>query len=380
MNNFDLNNSNNCNCKNCNCNHRPDCDHSTIVCTKCITGPTGATGATGATGPTGPQGIQGLQGVQGPQGATGPQGLQGIQGATGPQGPEGIQGVTGATGATGAQGPQGPQGLMGITGATGVTGPTGATGATGVTGPTGTGVTGATGPTGATGVTGPTGATGVTGATGITGPTGATGTGITGPTGPTGATGATGATGPTGATGATGPAGTTPISAAVVPFASGEPVTLTTNNENTEGVPSFVGFGGSSAGNQSLQPTLDMALIDNHAFSIPRNSIIESLTAFFSTTIPTDLTNTFVTISARLYKSDTPDNNFEEIPGTLITLTPSITGQVPVNTVVRGTLSNLNIPVTTETRLLFVFSARSEGERFQNSIIGYASGGLGLRA
>lgn len=307
MNNFDLNNSNNCNCKNCNCNHRPDCDHSTIVCTKCITGPTGATGATGATGPTGPQGIQGLQGVQGPQGATGPQGLQGIQGATGPQGPEGIQGVTGATGATGAQGPQGPQGLMGITGATGVTGPTGATGATG-------------------------------------------------------------------------PAGTTPISAAVVPFASGEPVTLTTNNENTEGVPSFVGFGGSSAGNQSLQPTLDMALIDNHAFSIPRNSIIESLTAFFSTTIPTDLTNTFVTISARLYKSDTPDNNFEEIPGTLITLTPSITGQVPVNTVVRGTLSNLNIPVTTETRLLFVFSARSEGERFQNSIIGYASGGLGLRA
>ena len=342
MNNFDLNNSNNCNCKNCNCNHRPDCDHSTIVCTKCITGPTGATGATGATGPTGPQGIQGLQGVQGPQGATGPQGLQGIQGATGPQGPEGIQGVTGATGATGAKGPQGPQGLMGITGATGVTGPTGATGATGVTGPTGTGATG------------PTGATGVTGATGITGPTGATG--------------------------ATGPAGTTPISAAVVPFASGEPVTLTTNNENTEGVPSFVGFGGSSAGNQSLQPTLDMALIDNHAFSIPRNSIIESLTAFFSTTIPTDLTNTFVTISARLYKSDTPDNNFEEIPGTLITLTPSITGQVPVNTVVRGTLSNLNIPVTTETRLLFVFSARSEGERFQNSIIGYASGGLGLRA
>lgn len=325
MNNFDLNNSNNCNCKNCNCNHRPDCDHGTIICTKCATGPTGATGATGATGPTGPQGIQGLQGVQGPQGATGPQGLQGIQGATGPQGPEGIQGVTGATGATGAQGPQGPQGLMGITGATGATGATGVTGATG-------------------------------------------------------ATGATGPTGATGATGATGPAGTTPISAAVVPFASGQPITLTTNNENVEGVPSFVGFGGSSAGNQSLQPTLDMALIDNHAFSIPRNSIIESLTAFFSTTIPTDLTNTFVTISARLYKSDTPDNNFEEIPGTLITLTPSMTGDVPINTVVRGTISNLNIPVTTETRLLFVFSARSEGERFQNSIIGYASGGLGLRA
>ena len=49
MNNFDLNNSNNCGCK-CNCNHRPDCDHNTIICTKC------ATGATGPTGPTGPTG------------------------------------------------------------------------------------------------------------------------------------------------------------------------------------------------------------------------------------------------------------------------------------------------------------------------------------
>ncbi len=361
MNNYDFNK---CNCNHrpdCNCNNRPECDN-TIICTKCVTG---ATGATGPTGPTGPQGIQGLQGVQGPQGATGPQGLQGVQGATGPQGPEGIQG---ATGATGAQGPQGPQGLMGITGATGATGPIG---------PTGIGVTGATG------VTGPTGPTGVTGATGATGPIGPTGigvTGATGVTGPTGPTGVTGPTGPTGPTGATGPAGVTPVSAAVIPYASGQPITLTTNNENVEGVPSFVGFGGSSAGNQSLQPTIDMALIDNHAFSMPRNSIIESLTAFFSTTIPTDLTNTFVTISARLYRADTPDNNFEEIPGTLITLTPSMTGQVPTNTIVRGTISNLNIPVTTETRLLLVFSARSTGERFQNSIIGYASGGLGLRS
>jgi len=238
----------------------------------------------GQVGPTGPIGPTGPMGPQGPIGSNGPQGIQGVPGATGPQG---IQGPTGPMGAVGPQGPQGPIGL-----------------------------TGATGPTGATGVTGP-----------------------------TGATGATGATGPTGATGATGPAGTTPISAAVVPFASGEPVTLTTNNENTEGVPSFVGFGGSSAGNQSLQPTLDMALIDNHAFSVPRNSIIESLTAFFSTTIPTDLTNTFVTISARLYRSDTPNNIFEEVPGTLITLTPSMTGQVPINTIVRGTLNNLNIPV-----------------------------------
>jgi BclB C-terminal domain-containing protein len=94
-----------------------------------------------------------------------------------------------------------------------------------------------------------------------------------------------------------------------------------------------------------------MSLIDNHAFSLPCDCTIDSLTAFFSTTIPTDLNDTNVIITARLYKSETPDNTFEEIPSTLITLTPSITGQVPINTIVTGTLNNLGISLTTGTRL-----------------------------
>lgn len=361
MNNFDCDNREKCNC-----------DSSIIFCKKCVTGPTG---------PTGPQGIQGLQGVPGPQGATGPQGVPGIQGATGPQGPQGVQGITGVTG------PQGPQGIQGEMGNTGATGPTGATGATGPTGPTGaTGATGATGPagTGATGITGATGATGATGPTGatgisITGPTGPTGaTGTTGATGATGVTGLTGATGATGVTGATGATGADAISNAIIPFSSGEPITLTTNNENVDGVPSFIGFGGSFAGTMALQPSINMALINNHSFSMPRDGKIDSLTAYFSTTIPTDLTNTNVTISARLYSSSTPDNVFNEVPNTTVTLTPNLTGNVPIGTIVKATISNLNIPITTETRILLVFAAKSIGDRFQNSIIGYASGGLGI--
>lgn len=362
MNNFDCDNQK----ERCNC--KPDI----IFCKKCVTGPTG---------PTGPQGIQGLQGVPGPQGATGPQGVPGLQGPTGPQGPQGVQGVMGATG---IQGPQGIQGDRGNTGATGPTGPTGATGATGPTGPTG--ATGATGPagTGATGITGATGATGVTGATGATGATGigitgSTGaTGATGATGVTGATGATGVTGTTGVTGATGATGADAIANAIIPFSSGEPITLTTNNENTDGVPSFIGFGGSFAGTTALQPSINMALINNHSFSMPRDGVIDSLTAYFSTTIPTDLTNTNVTISARLYSSTTPNNTFDEVPGTLVTLTPTLSGNVPIGTIAKATISNLNIPIAAETRLLLVFAAKSVGDRFQNSIIGYASGGLGI--
>ena len=267
-----------------------------------------------------------------------------ITGPTGPTGPAGKMGPTGPQGIQGLQGIQGPQG------STGLQGPTGATGPTGPTGPTG--ATGATGPTGPSGVIGPTGATGATGTTGATGPMG-----------PTGATGATGATG---------------ISNTFLPFSSGEPITLTTNNENTSGVPSFIGFGGSATGNQALESSIDMALINNLSFSIPRNGTLDSLTAYFSTTIPTDLTNTNVTIYATLYKSDIPDNNFVEIPNSTITLSPVLTGQVPIGTVVSGTINNMNIPVTPKTRILFVFSAKSSGERFQNSIIGYASGGLSI--
>lgn len=270
-----------------------------------------------------------------------------------------ITGPTGPTGPQGRMGPTGPQGIQGLQGIQGIPGSTGLQGPTGATGPTGP-----AGVIGPTGITGPTGATGATGATGIAGPTG-----ISGPTGPTGATGATGATGPQGATG---------ISNAILPFSSGQPITLTTNNENTNGVPSFIGFGGSAAGNQALESSIDMALIDNLSFSIPRNGTLDSLTAYFSTTIPTDLTNTTVTIFAKLYKSDIPDNNFVEIPNTTITLTPNLTGNVPIGTIVSGTINNLNIPVTPKTRLLFVFSAKTSGERFQNSIIGYASGGLSI--
>lgn len=251
-----------------------------------------------------------------------------VTGPTGPQGPQGVQGVMGATGI------QGPQGIQGDRGNTGATGPTGPTGATGATGPTG--------PTGATGATGPAG----TGATGVTGATGATGADA--------------------------------ISNAIIPFSSGEPITLTTNNENVDGVPSFIGFGGSFAGTMALQPDINMALINNHSFSMPRDGKIDSLTAYFSTTIPTDLTNTNVTISARLYSSSTPDNIFHEIPNTTVTLTPNLTGSVPIGTIVKATISNLNIPITTETRVLLVFAAKSVGDRFQNSIIGYASGGLGI--
>lgn len=272
------------------------------------------------------------KGPTGPQGSIGPTGPQGVQGIQGIQGPTGNTGATGATGSTGPQGIQGLQGLQGNTGATG---------ATGVTGPTG-----------------------IAGNTGATGPTGSTG--------PTGPTGNTGATGPTGATGAT------PLANAIIPLSSGTPVSMTTNNEGVDGVPSFIGFGSSDIGAEALKTTINITELANHAFSMPRDGVITSLSAFFSTSQQINLTGTNVTINARLYSSSTPSNVFTEIPGTLITLTPALTGIVNEGFTSRGIITGLAIPVTAETRLMVVFTSKSTGERFQNTIVGYASNGIGI--
>ncbi|EHQ87557.1 exosporium glycoprotein BclB-related protein [Desulfosporosinus youngiae] len=342
------------------------------------TGDAGATGATGATGDAGATGATGATGDAGATGATGATGDAGATGATGATGDAGATGATGATGDAGATGATGATGDAGATGATGATGDAGATGATGATGTAGaTGATGATGDAGATGATGATGTAGVTGATGATGDAGATGaTGATGDAGATGATGATGA-GATGATGATGVAGV----GAIIPYASGEPISITTIALGLVGLPSFVGFGNSVQGLTALGATIDLTGVGgllNFAYSVPRDGTITSIAAFFSVTAALALAGSTVTITAQLYSSTTPDNIFSPIAGTAVTLAPALTGVVSVGDISNGIVTGLAIPVTAETRLLMVFSAEAAGLSLINIVAGYASAGVAI--
>ena len=216
-------------------------------------------------------------------------------------------------------------------------------------------------------MTGPTGATGATGADGVPGATG-----------PTGATGATGADGVPGATGPTGAAGT----GAIIPFASGLPVSLTTIAGGLAGIPAFVGFGSSAQGLTVLGATIDITnasgTLSNFAFQVPRDGTITSFSAFFSTTVGLSLIGSTVTIRAQIYQSTTPNNVFSPIAGTQINLTPSLSGVVSIGTLLNGSLTGLNIPVTAQTRLMLVFSATASGVSLLNTVAGYASAGLSI--
>ncbi|WP_339236380.1 exosporium glycoprotein BclB-related protein [Paenibacillus sp. FSL R5-0517] len=328
---------------------------------------TGATGATGATGTAGTTGATGATGTAGTTGATGATGTAGTTGATGATGTVGVTGATGATGTVGVTGATGATGTAGVTGATGATGTAGTTGATGATGTAGT-----TGATGATGTAGTTGATGATGATGTAGVTGATG--VTGTAGTTGATGATGTAGTTGATGATG-------SGAIIPYASGLPVALTTVLGGLLNTSSLVGFGNSTTGISVSGGVIDLTgaagTLLNFAFSASRTGTITSLAAYFSTTAGLSLVGSTVTITAQLFRSTTPNNSFTAVPGALVTLAPPLTGILALGTISSGLTTGLSIPVAAGDRLLMVFSASvTAGLDVATTVAGYASGGL----
>jgi len=185
----------------------------------------------------------------------------------------------------------------------------------------------------------------------------------------TDSTAATDTAGDIGATGA----------GAIVPFASGTPITVTTVLGGSLNTSSAVAFG-SGVGNITISAgTISAGTVSNMAFSASRDGTITSLTAFFSTTAALVLVGSTVTITAQLYESATPDNSFVAVPGAAVTLAPALTGILSIGQISSGTATGLSIPVTAGTRLLMVFSADvTAGLDLAATIAGYASAGLSI--
>ncbi len=157
---------------------------------------------------------------------------------------------------------------------------------------------------------------------------------------------------------------------------------MTTIAGGLAGTPAFVGFGSSAPGLTVLGSTINITnasgTLSNFAFQVPRDGTITSFCAFFSTTAALSLIGSTVAVRAQIYSSATPNNVFSAIPGTLINLTPSLTGVISIGTLLNGALTGLNIPVTAQTRLMLVFSATASGLTLLNTVAGYASAGLSI--
>lgn len=173
-------------------------------------------------------------------------------------------------------------------------------------------------------------------------------------------------------------------SPAIIPFASGLPVVMTTLVGGLAGTSSVVGFGSSATGIS----VLNGGIIDltgaggtalNYAFSAPRSGIITSLSAYFSTTLSLVLIGSTVTVTAQLYRSSGPDNLFTALPGAMVTLAPALGGVVTSGAVSNGISTGLNMPVNAQDRLLLVFSSNASGSPIVTTVVGYASAGLSIK-
>ncbi|WP_353128057.1 exosporium glycoprotein BclB-related protein, partial [Parapedobacter pyrenivorans] len=341
-----------------------------------LPGVAGAAGVAGPVGPQGPQGVagpagpQGLQGDPGPQGLQGDPGLQGPVGAIGPQGVQGDPGPQGLQGDPGLQGPVGPIGPQGVQGDPGPAGPQGPAGPVGPQGGLHNLVAFDAGAASTYAIGQPVSYNGSTYSVNVASPTGTPGTspdytlvaakGDTGPVGPAGTSGG----------------------GAIIPFASGVPVTMTTILGGLSGTSAALGFGNSASGIPNIGVTIDLTGASgtnlNMAFSVPRDGTITSLSGFFSTTLAQSLVGSTVTVTAQLYQASENSNTFTLVPGAMVILTPTFTGIVAIGSTTSGITTGLSIPVTAGSRLLLVYSATATGLSLVNTLQGYASAGVAI--
>jgi BclB C-terminal domain-containing protein len=165
---------------------------------------------------------------------------------------------------------------------------------------------------------------------------------------------------------------------AIIPYASGLPITMTTILGGLAGLPSVVGFGSSASGLTLLGGAIDATSLTNMAFSVPRDGTITAMSSTFSTTLALALIGTSITVQAQMYSAPEGSNNFTPIPGAVVMLAPTLTGIVAIGATASGNTTGLSIPVTAGTRLLLVYSATASGIGLVNTVVGYASAGVSI--
>jgi BclB C-terminal domain-containing protein len=165
-------------------------------------------------------------------------------------------------------------------------------------------------------------------------------------------------------------------SGAIIPFSSGTPLAVTTIAGGLVGFPALVGFGSSIEVLTVLGISIDLSGLTNFAFSMPRDGVITSLSAFFSVTVGLSLIGTDFTLRAQLYRSTAPNNIFTPIPQAVVDM--ALPGLLNVGDTFNATVTGLDVGVTNQTRLLLVISAEAQGLSLLNTITGYVSAGVNI--
>jgi len=169
---------------------------------------------------------------------------------------------------------------------------------------------------------------------------------------------------------------------AIIPYASGTtPLALTTLTTAlpATGFVSAIGFGETQNGITIAAGGELILSAGNMAFVMPRNGVITAIRAHFTNTVPVTLGASVIQISAQLYYAEQNSNVFRPLEGTRVNLTPTLTGNVPVNSTFTGAERHLSVKVARGTRLMLIFFASVTGApAVAVTITGTASAGVNI--
>lgn len=166
--------------------------------------------------------------------------------------------------------------------------------------------------------------------------------------------------------------------AGIIPFSSGEPITMSTESNGTSMISGICSFGSSYTPSVKLISPLDVSGFDQqHFFVMPQDGIITSFRAYFSSNINSDFQDNIVTIQVELWSSYS-GNIFRPIPGALILLHPLYTGSQPIGTFSEGSAFMYSF-VPPGDRIMLVCSINSSYP-MEVSLSGFLSAGVEIKS
>jgi len=164
----------------------------------------------------------------------------------------------------------------------------------------------------------------------------------------------------------------------IIAFSSGTVPALLTSVLGLAGTSSQIGFGTSLANVTILgNNTLNLSLLPNEAFTVPRAGSLTAVSATFTATAAATVAlGVPATISAQVYRAAIGETVFSPI-GAIVNLAPPLPNPIAIGNTSFGSVTFPPVPVAVGDRLVMVFSVSAPGSIVALSVVaGTASAGI----
>ncbi|MEG0984000.1 exosporium glycoprotein BclB-related protein [Algoriella sp.] len=167
------------------------------------------------------------------------------------------------------------------------------------------------------------------------------------------------------------------IGSSVIPLNSINASVATTILGGLIGTSTVLGPGVSKTGISLTGTTLNLLGDANGAaITLPRNCIIRSISFNHYTSAAISLIGSTLSLHLQIYKANAVSNAYEPILNTLVS--NELTGLISLGHMASNSISNLNIPLAANDKIVVLISATATGLSLINTSTGFVSASIGL--